>query len=109
MTDRSHRETGWRATAFAAALFAIKLNFLQPLAHAAPMREGAPTTLWSVFCNASPRETPQNAPVAADKHECCLGLAHAAVVAAPTMVAVAVEPVAGTIRPLRAIDALAAV
>jgi len=109
MTDCSHRESGWRAAAFATALFAITLNFLQPLAHAALMRDGAPSALWSVFCNASPRDTSQNAPLAADKHECCLGLAHAAALAAPTMVAVAVEPVAQVVQPLRSIDELAAV
>jgi len=108
MTDRRNH-SGWRAAAFAAALFAITLNFLQPLAHAALMRDGAPSALWSVFCNAAPRDTPQNAPLAADKHECCLGLAHAAALAAPTMVAVAVEPVAGVVQPLRSIDELAAV
>ena len=53
MTDRSHREAGWRAAAFATALFAITLNFLQPLAHAALMRDGAPRELWSVFCNST--------------------------------------------------------
>ena len=109
MTDCSHRESGWRAAAFATALFAITLNFLQPLAHAALMRDGAPSALWSVFCNASPRDTSRNAPLAADKHECCLGLAHAAVFAAPTMVAVAVEPVATAVQPLRSTDALTAV
>jgi|SRR6188472_389221 len=108
MTDRSHREAGWRAAAFATALFAITLNFLQPLAHAALMRDGAPSALWSVFCNASPRDTSQNAPLAADKHECCLGLAHSTVFAAPTMVAVAIEPVAKAVQPLRSIDELVA-
>jgi len=108
MTNRRHRESGWRAAAFATALFAITLNFLQPLAHAALMRDGPPSALWSVFCNASPRDTPQNAPLAADKHECCLGLAHAAVFAAPTMVAVAIEPVAGAVHTLRSTDDLIA-
>ena len=107
--DRTPALTGPRLSALAVALFAITLNFLQPLAHAALMRDGAPSALWSVFCSAAPQDTPQNAPLAADKHECCLGLAHAAVFAAPTMVAVAVEPVATAVQPLRSTDALTAV
>jgi hypothetical protein len=35
---RRRLDQGWRAAALAAALFAITLNFLQPLAHAALMR-----------------------------------------------------------------------
>ena len=38
--DRKRPDQGWRAAAFAAALFAITLNFLQPLAHAAMLRGG---------------------------------------------------------------------
>ncbi len=37
----------------AVALFAITLNFLQPVVHAALMRDGAPSALWTVFCNAT--------------------------------------------------------
>ena len=103
------RESGWRAAAFAAALFAITLDFMQPLAHAALMRDGAPSALWSVFCNATPRDTSQNAPLAAEKHECCIGLAHAATFAAPAIVAVALEPVATAVQPLRSIGDLTAV
>ena len=40
-------DQGWRAMALAIALFAITLNFLQPLAHAAMMRDGAPSALWT--------------------------------------------------------------
>jgi len=43
MKDRAYRPSGWRATALAVALFAITLNFLQPLAHAALMRGGEPS------------------------------------------------------------------
>ena len=39
--------------ALMAALFAVTLNFLQPLAHAASMRDGNPSTLWSMFCNSA--------------------------------------------------------
>src|SRR4051812_47620659 len=107
MTDRRHH-SGWRSAAFAAALFAITFNFLQPLAHAALMRDGAPATLWSVFCNAQ-QDGRQQTPLAAEKHECCLGLAYAAAFAAPAMVAAIVEPVAKAARPLRSAELLTAV
>jgi hypothetical protein len=94
-----------RAVAFAAALLAITLNFLQPLAHAALMRDGAPMTLWSVFCNSTPdqrQEAP--APLAADKHDCCLGLAHAAAFAVPSAVAIVAERPATAVRPLPTLE-----
>ncbi len=108
MSDRRH-SAGWRATALAAALFAITLNFLQPLAHAALMRDGAPATLWSVFCNAT-SDTRSDAggqlPSAPDKHECCLGLAHAVAFTPPVAISVAVERVAATVQPLAVFDQL---
>jgi hypothetical protein len=97
------RESGWRATAFAAALFAITLNFLQPLAHAALMRDAAPSTLWSVFCNAS-SDKHQDAPLPATKHECCLGLAHAATLTAPTSGFTVLERTAAAVLPLPPTD-----
>jgi len=87
------------------ALFAITLNFLQPLAHAALMRDGAPGTLWSVFCNAT-ADPRQDIPLHADKHECCLGLAHAAVFAPPAAVFVSVEPIGKTVRTMASFDRL---
>lgn len=102
-----------RAVAFAAALLAITLNFLQPLAHAALMRDGAPATLWTVFCNAVPDQRPDgqrpDAPLAAEKHECCLGLAHAVAFAAPAMAITVVAPVATAILPLEPLDRLTTV
>jgi len=86
MKDRGH-QSGWRATAFALALFAITLNFLQPVAHAALMRDGAPSTLWSMFCKSAPdeRENPTGSgPVSTVDHDCCLGLAHAPALLAPS-------------------------
>ena len=74
------------AAALAVALLAITLNFLQPLAHAALMRDGAPATLWSVFCNAAvadPDGFSSVPPKAVEKHECCLGLATAPAIDAP--------------------------
>jgi Protein of unknown function (DUF2946) len=73
--------SGWRTTALAVALFAITLNFLQPVVHAALMRDGAPNALWTVFCHAAaadPDGKPGSPPArAVQDHECCLGLAHA--------------------------------
>jgi hypothetical protein len=114
MKDRAHRlsdrPSGWRATALAVALLAITLNFLQPLAHAALMRDGAPSSLWNVFCDASARDAQRDSvPVAAEKHECCLGLAHAAPLAAPSADFMAVEPVVAAVRPLQAAEVLVSV
>ncbi len=55
---RNRPEPGWRAATFAAALFAITLNFLQPLAHAAMMRDGGPmaVSLWTSMCTPSAGE-----------------------------------------------------
>ena len=94
--DRNKPESGWRAACLAAALFAITLNFLQPLAHAAMMRSGAPTALWTVFCNstaADPDGKTGSAPATAGAHECCLGLAHASPLAAPSPAFLLVSPV----------------
>jgi hypothetical protein len=78
---RRRPDSGWRATAFASALFAVTLNFLQPLFHAALARDGVPTALWSMFCTSAAASTEggsESVPKhAAGKHECCLGLAHA--------------------------------
>ena len=89
--------------AMAVALFAITLNFLQPLAHAAMMRDGAPEKLWTVFCNstaADPDGKSGQAPMAASAHECCLGLAHAPALSVPPASFVALAPVSTFIAPL---------
>jgi hypothetical protein len=101
--DRTSSPSGWRASAFAVALFAITLNFLQPLAHAAMMRDGAPSTLWDMFCNsaAAGADADKNSkPVAVDAHECCLGLAHAAAFTTPSTVFVTLAPIVTTVAPL---------
>ena len=83
----------------------ITLNFLQPLAHAAAMSDGGPGSVWSVLCNASVADTDSvdkadTAPVpAAVKHECCLGLAQAASVIAPSAAYVALPPVTTALAP----------
>jgi hypothetical protein len=68
------------------ALFAITLNFLQPLAHAALMRDGTPSALWSMFCKSAPDEresSNKSAPTSTVDHNCCLGIAHAPALLAP--------------------------
>ncbi len=100
--DRKHSDSSWRATALAAALFAITLNFLQPLAHATLMRDGAPTALWTIICNsaaADPDKQSGPMPATGQNHECCLGLAHAPTLAAPPTDFIATEPVVASVAP----------
>lgn len=98
--DRKKPEQGWRAAAFAAALFAITLNFLQPLPHAALMRDGGPQAAartWGAFCLPTAQDDGTGAPQAGKLPECCLGLAHAPVLAEPSPAFLLVEPVAAAI------------
>ncbi len=109
--DRERPESGWRAAAFAAALFAITLNFLQPLAHAVLLRDGgnaAAAALWGAFCQAAETTEDGQAPLpaAVRLHDCCIGLAHAPVLAAPSSAFVVIEPVATAIRFVAEIEAL---
>jgi hypothetical protein len=112
--DRRRPATGWRAATFAAALFAITFNFLQPLAHAALMRDAGPMalSLWTSMCAPSTGQNdPQDSmPAAGKMHECCLGLAHAPTLAAPS-VSFVVTPLFAVLvdRPPVAVDALAPV
>jgi hypothetical protein len=112
--DRRRPASGWRAATFAAALFAITLNFLQPLAHAALMRDGGPmaVSLWTSMCSSSAGQDDEqdSLPAGGKMHECCLGLAHAPTLAAPCdsfvpapRIAIAVD------RPPVALDTLAPV
>ncbi len=104
---RDRSDSGMRAFGLAAALFAITLNFLQPLAHAATMRDGLPSALWTAICNSSaadPGGTSGKAPMTPGLHDCCLGLAHAPAIAAPPVTFVAIEPVATFIAPLPAVE-----
>ena len=104
---RRRSDQGWRAAALAAALFAITLNFLQPLAHAAMLRDGGPAT-WAAFClpSATQPDGDHATPTANQLHECCLGLAHAPVLAEPSADFVVLEPVSRPVRPLAAAEAL---
>ena len=111
---RKRPDSGWRASAFAVALFAITLNFLQPMAHAAMLRDAGPLAaakMWGAFCLPSAgQDDPQSsAPAETQNHECCLGLAHAPVLAEPSTVFIRVEPVVTTIRFVAAVDAYAPV
>jgi hypothetical protein len=102
MSDRTRRAEGWRAAAFAAALFAITLNFLQPLVHAALLRDGAPSALWSMFCKSAPderRDATGSAPSSTVDHECCLGLAHAPALVAPQQAFILLPASAPATRP----------
>ena len=95
--DRIRFDRGWRAVTLTVALFAITLNAFQPLAHASAMRAGGPLfSLWAVLClpgAADPGED-SRPPAASRTHECCLGLAHAAALVAPTAVFIVVSPIA---------------
>jgi hypothetical protein len=107
---RKRPDSGWRASAFAVALFAITLNFLQPLAHAAMLRDAGPfaaAKMWGAFClpSAGQDYSQSSAPTEIQNHECCLGLAHAPVLAEPSAAFVRVEPVVTTIRFVAALDA----
>jgi hypothetical protein len=88
------------------ALFAITLNFLQPLAHAALMRGGAPAN-WAAMCLPSAQQGDDQHPTTAGTpHECCLGLAHATTLAEPSTTFVAIERLPENVRPLETAEAL---
>jgi hypothetical protein len=100
--DRRHPVTGWRAASFAAALFAITLNFLQPLAHAALLRDGGPmaaASIWGAFCLPMAGEDDGQSPAPAAKiHECCLGVVHAPALASPSSAFILVEQIVVALR-----------
>ena len=103
---RRRSDQGWRAAALAAALFAITLNFLQPLAHAGMMRSGAPAN-WAAMCLPSAQQGDDQHPATAGTmHECCLGLAHAPTLAEPSAAFVAVDRLPESVRPLETAEAL---
>jgi hypothetical protein len=107
---RKRSDSGWRVASLAAALFAITLNFLQPLAHAALMRDGgaeAAAKMWGAFCQTAPTQDADqgSAPAAGKGHECCLGLAHAPALAELSTAFVLVDPVPTAIRFVAAVDA----
>jgi len=94
---RKRPDRGWRGMARAVALFAITLNFLQPLAHAALLRDGPPSTVWTVFCKstaADPEGKSGSGPVPGQQHDCCLGLAHTVAFVEPPSAFVLIESIA---------------
>jgi hypothetical protein len=101
---RGRSDQGWRAASFAAALLAITLNFLQPLVHAALMRDGGPGTsgLWAAMCLPNAGSEQQDSAPAGKLHECCLGLAHAQNLSAPSTSFVQVARIAAAVHPLDA-------
>jgi hypothetical protein len=53
------------------------------------MRDGAPSALWSMFCKSAPDErggANESGPTSTVDHDCCLGLAHAPALFAPSTV-----------------------
>ncbi|HYC64587.1 MAG TPA: DUF2946 family protein [Reyranellaceae bacterium] len=103
--NRERSSSGLRTAALVAALFAITLNFLQPLALAAQIRDGSAAGAWTVFCKPSAEQPGDHGSPDAEKHECCLGLAQAPALLAPFAAFVAVERFAATITPLPVNDA----
>lgn len=106
--DRKRSDQGWRAASFAAALFAITLNFLQPLVHAALMRDGGPgaSGLWASMCLPDTGQDQRGSTPAGKSHECCLGLAHAASLTEPSMAFVSVDRPVAIVRPLESAQSL---
>jgi hypothetical protein len=100
--DRRCSDQGWRAASLAAALFAITLNFLQPLVHAALMRDGGPAVsgLWAAMCLPNTNPDQQGSAPAGELHECCLGLAHAPSLAEPSTSFVSIDRTAAIVQPL---------
>lgn len=103
--NRKRSDQGWRAAALAVALFAITLNFLQPLAHAALMRSGAPAN-WAAMCLPSAQQDDGQSKPAGKVHECCLGLAHAPTLTEPSTAFIVIARPATSVRPLEMAQAV---
>jgi hypothetical protein len=76
-----------QAAILIAALLALTLNVLQPLAQAVLLRGDGPSPSWTAFCRsiAADTDNPDSGRnETSGKHECCLGLAHAPIWAAPS-------------------------
>ena len=104
---RERADSGGRAFGLAVALFAITLNFLQPVVHAALLRDGSPSALWTMFCNATAADSDQaggSLPAGkAAAHDCCLGLAHAQALIEPSAEALPLAFAEGHAGPLPAV------
>src|SRR6185312_2666477 len=82
--------------------------------HAALMRSGAPSTLWSATCASNvaygeERGTNGGSAPMTESHGCCLGLAHAAAVVPPAALEAPFTPIVTTVVVLADIDPLASI
>lgn len=86
-----------RAFVLVAALFALTLAIMQPLAHAVMLRSGGPEAaarLWGALCQptADGGEADQGSGSSSAKvHDCCFGLAHSPVLLGPAVAAALVD------------------
>ena len=92
-----------RAFVLVAALFALTLAILQPLAHAVMLRTGGPeaaAALWGALCQpTADGEADQGAGSSSAKaHDCCFGLAHTPVLLGPAVAAVFVDQIPASDR-----------
>lgn len=90
-----------RTLVLVAALFAVTLAILQPLAHAVMLRTGGPeaaAALWGAICQTTDGETEGSGPSNAKVHDCCFGLAHAPVLLGPAVAIALVEKVPASNR-----------
>jgi len=85
-----------------AALFAVTLAILQPLAHAVVLRTGGPeaaATLWGAICQTkADGEAEGSGSSTAKVHDCCFGLAHSPTLLGPAVAAVLVGQVPASDR-----------
>lgn len=84
-----------RAFVLVAALLALTLAILQPLAHAVMLRTGGPeaaAALWGAICQpTADGEAEGSGSSSAKVHDCCFGLAHSPVLLGPAVAAVLVD------------------
>jgi hypothetical protein len=109
---RGRSRDEWRAAALAVALFAVSINFLQPLAHAALVRHGGAvaTLLWKSICVSEALDDKSQPPQQQTASKCCLGLAcPTALPALATAFLLVQYTFAAEHRPVVAPDALAPV
>lgn len=94
MSARQH-PSQMRAFVLVAALFALTLAILQPLAHAVMLRTGGPeaaAALWGAICQpTADGEAEGSGSSSAKVHDCCFGLAHSPVLLGPAVAAVLVD------------------
>lgn len=91
-----------RAFVLVAALFALTLAIMQPLAHAVMLRTGgleAAAALWGAICQpTADGEAEGSGSSSAKVHDCCFGLAHAPALLGPAVAGVFVDQVPASDR-----------